>query len=88
MTYDITTFTRSEMIEQLQTRNCRVIFKKINGEERNMECTLMENVLPKATKDPLSQKKVRAVNEAVIVAWDINKDAFRSFRVENVVSFI
>jgi predicted DNA-binding transcriptional regulator YafY len=35
----------------------------------------------------LSQKKVRAVNEAVIVAWDVNKDAFRSFRVENVVSF-
>jgi len=75
------------MIEHLQAQVCRVVFKKINGEERNMECTLMENVLPKATKDPLSQKKVRAVNEAVIVAWDVNKDDFRSFRVENVVSF-
>ncbi len=79
--------TRNEMIEHLQAQVCRVVFKKINGEERNMECTLMENVLPKATKDPLSQKKVRAVNEAVIVAWDVNKDDFRSFRVENVVSF-
>ena len=79
--------TRNEMIEQLQVQKCRVVFKKINGEERDMSCTLMENVLPKATKDPLSQKKVRAVNEAVIVAWDVNKDDFRSFRVENVVSF-
>ena len=79
--------TRNEMIEHLQAQVCRVVFKKINGEERNMECTLMENVLPKATKDPLSQKKARAVNEAVIVAWDVNKDDFRSFRVENVVSF-
>ena len=79
--------TRNEMIEHLQAQVCRVVFKKTNGEERNMECTLMENVLPKATKDPLSQKKVRAVNEAVIVAWDVNKDDFRSFRVENVVSF-
>ncbi len=79
--------TRNEMIEQLQAQVCRVVFKKINGEERDMSCTLMENVLPKATKDPLSQKKVRAVNEAVIVAWDVNKDDFRSFRVENVVSF-
>lgn len=79
--------TRNEMIEQLQAQVCRVVFKKINGEERDMSCTLMENVLPKATKDPLSQKKVRVVNEAVIVAWDVNKDDFRSFRVENVVSF-
>ena len=86
--YDITTMSRDDMIAELNKRKCRVIFKKINGDERNMECTLMESVLPKATKDPLSQKKVRAVNEAVIVAWDINKDAFRSFRVENVVSFI
>jgi len=79
--------TRNEMIEHLQAQVCRVVFKKINGEERDMSCTLMENVLPKATKDPLSQNKVRAVNEAVIVAWDVNKDDFRSFRVENVVSF-
>jgi len=80
--------TRNEMIEHLQAQVCRVVFKKINGEERNMECTLMETILPKAKKeDPLTQKKVRAVNEETIVAWDVGKDAFRSFRVENVVSF-
>jgi len=80
--------TRNEMIEQLQVQKCRVVFKKINGEERDMVCTLMETILPKAKKeDPLSQKKVRAVNEETIVAWDVVKDAFRSFRVENVVSF-
>ena len=80
--------TRNEMIEQLQVQKCRVVFKKINGEERDMVCTLMETILPKAKKeDPLTQKKVRAVNEETIVAWDVNKDEFRSFRVENVVSF-
>jgi len=80
--------TRNEMIEQLQVQKCRVVFKKINGEERDMVCTLMETILPKAKKeDPLTQKKVRAVNEETIVAWDVNKDDFRSFRVENVVSF-
>ena len=80
--------TRNEMIEQLQVQKCRVVFKKINGEERDMVCTLMETSLPKAKKeDPLTQKKVRAVNEETIVAWDVGKDAFRSFRVENVVSF-
>ena len=80
--------TRNEMIEHLQAQVCRVVFKKINGEERDMSCTLMETALPKAKKDePLTQKKVRAINEATIVAWDVNKDDFRAFRVENVVSF-
>ena len=80
--------TRNEMISQLLKKECRVIFTKVNGEERDMVCTLMETILPKAKKeDPLTQKKVRAVNEETIVAWDVGKDAFRSFRVENVVSF-
>ena len=79
---------RSEMIEQLLERDCRVIFRKLNGESRDMICTLRSDVIPAATKaDPLTQTKVREVNEATIVAWDVNKGAFRSFRVENVVSF-
>lgn len=80
--------TREYMISELQQRVCRVIFKKINGEERDMQCTLIEDVLPPAKKDnPVSQKKVRAVNEEVIVAFDTLKGEFRSFRVANVVSF-
>jgi len=80
--------TREEMISELKQRTCRVIFTKVNGEERDMQCTLVEAVLPEAKKDdPISQKKVRAINEEVIVAFDTVKGAFRSFRVENVVSF-
>lgn len=81
------TYNRDEMIEQLRQRNCRVIFKKVNGEERDMICTLQEDVLPAATKDPITQKKVREVNPEVLAVWDVNKEAFRSFRVDNVISF-
>jgi len=80
--------SREYMISELQQRVCRVIFKKVNGEERDMMCTLIEDVLPDAKKDdPISQKKVRAVNEETIVAFDTLKGAFRSFRVANVISF-
>tara|TARA_E500000318_G_scaffold11055_3_gene9696 strand:+ start:1075 stop:1335 length:261 start_codon:yes stop_codon:yes gene_type:complete len=80
--------SREYMIGELQKRVCRVIFKKVNGEERDMMCTLIEDVLPDAKKDdPISQKKVRAVNEETIVAFDTMKGAFRSFRVANVISF-
>lgn len=80
--------TREEMINELTQRTCRVIFKKTNGEERDMLCTLQEGVVPVASKeDPLSQKKVRSINEEVIPVWDVNAQGWRSFRVDSVISF-
>jgi hypothetical protein len=86
--WDITTMDRSEMIEELLKRECRVIFRKVSGESRDMICTLNPDVVPAATKtDPLSQTKVRELNEEVLAVWDIKAAGWRSFRVENVVSF-
>ena len=76
------------MKEMLSVGQCRVIFTKLNGEERNMVCTLKEGVIPKATKDPITQKKVRDLNEEVLAVWDVNKEGWRSFRIANVVSFV
>jgi len=73
--------TREYMINELQKRVCRVIFNKVNGEERDMQCTLVEDALP-----PMKGTE-RQKNESVIRAYDTNKGEFRSFRVENVISF-
>ncbi len=72
----------------LQTSQCRVIFTKLNGEERNMICTLREDIIPYATKDPITQKKVRDLNEEVLAVWDTKAEGWRSFRVANVLSFV
>ncbi len=72
----------------LQTSQCRVIFTKLNGEERNMVCTLREDIIPSATKDPITQKKVRDLNEEVLAVWDTKAEGWRSFRISNVVSFV
>ena len=61
-----------------------VTFNKINGDKRVMTCTLQEGVVPKATKDPASQKKVQKINEEVQVVWDVNAKGWRSFRWANV----
>jgi len=80
--------TREEMMEQLIKRECRVIFRKANGEERDMICTLQESVVPAATKtDPITQTKVRSLNEEVIPVWDVKAQGWRSFRVDSVISF-
>ena len=79
---------RREMINELQSGICEVEFTKVNGETRVMKCTLDPSVIPPATKeDPLSQKKIRSVNEEVLPVWDVGKEQWRSFRIENVTRF-
>jgi len=78
---------RNEILNALKQGDVIVEFTKVNGDYRKMICTLHESVVPKATKeDPLTQKKVRAINEDVCVVWDVNAKGWRSFRWENVVN--
>jgi hypothetical protein len=79
---------RDELIGKLKNNICVVVFTKKDGTERSMRCTLQEGVIPEATKeDPLSQKKIRSLNEEVIPVWDTEKNGWRSFRVDSVKSF-
>jgi len=78
---------KTEIVEQLKQGEVVVEFKKLNGDYRKMHCTLQEGVVPVANKtDPLSQKKVRAVNPEVCSVWDINAQGWRSFRWDNVIN--
>lgn len=77
--------TRNEIVEMLKNGVYNVTFTKLDGEERTMPCTLMESMLPPAkSDDPLTQKKVRELNEEVVAVWCVDKRAFRSFRVDRV----
>ena len=79
--------TKQELSEQLLTGVYNVTFTKVDGTERTMPCTLKEDLLPAAKlEDPLSQKKVRAINEEVMVVFCTDKQEWRSFRVANVKS--
>ena len=79
---------REEIISKLKDNVMLVSFKKKDGTYRNMKCTLQENIIPKATKeDPLSQKKIRALNEEVIPVWDIDKESWRSFRIDSILAY-
>ena len=81
------TMTRKEIQDFLKKGLCEVTFTKVNGEQRTMPCTLREDLIPPAKhEEPLSTKKVREINEAVMVAYCTDKQAWRSFRVDNVIS--
>jgi|TARA_B110000503_G_C7002791_1_gene352244 Na+-translocating ferredoxin:NAD+ oxidoreductase RnfG subunit len=79
--------TKQELTEQLMSGVYNVTFTKVDGTERTMPCTLKESILPPAKKeDPLSQKKVRAINDEVLVVYCTDKNEWRSFRLANVIS--
>jgi len=77
-------FNRNDMLNELRQRECRVIFTKVDGEQRDMICTLNEDAIPEQHRPKGGGKEY---SEAVIRAFDVNKQQFRSFRVENVISF-
>lgn len=78
---------RNEMINELRKRNCRVIFKKANGEERDMVCTLHEDLIPSSSTDNNTEEKSKGYSDAAIRVIDVNKNEWRSFRVDSVISF-
>jgi len=78
---------RDEMISELRERNCRVIFKKANGEERDMMCTLQEDAIPASSSDNNTEKESKGFSKEAIRVIDVNKNEWRSFRVDSVLSF-
>ena len=77
--------TKDDLKNLLEQNVLVVDFTKLNGDKRVMTCTLREDMKPKATKtDPISQKKVREISEAVVSVWDVNAKGWRSFRYERV----
>lgn len=61
-------------------------FLKADGTEREMTGTLSEYFLPDEEIGP--NKPKRKENDEVLAVWDIDKEAFRSFRIDSVTSLI
>ena len=71
---------RDILIKNLLKKAMRITFTKVNGEERIMDWTLQENLVP-ATK-----YTDRKQNEEVLPVFDINKGEWRSFRIESITN--
>ena len=70
---------REVLVEGLKRNLMRVVFTKVNGEERTMLCTLHESVLP----EPMLSS-TRKVNPDTISVWDIDNNGWRSFRIDSI----
>lgn len=92
MTADIIP-NREMMVRILSHNDCKITFVKKDGTERVGRFTLREDALPKVTEvndeatENVAPAKTRKQNLDVLTVWDLDKSAWRCFRVESVKEF-
>ena len=70
----------NDLVDMLRKEVLEVTFNKLDGEERIMTCTKMEQYIPE-DKRPKTDK---APKEGTVTVWDIKADGWRSFRYDRV----
>ena len=80
--------TKDELTKLLKERVVTVKFKKKDDSIRKMICTLSEEYLPEPEPQAEGEvKKVKKDNANTLPVWDLEKLAWRSFRVDSVVEY-
>jgi hypothetical protein len=73
--------TREAVCNILRSRIATVSFTKKDNTKRILKCTLDENIIPSTRKE---SNNVRVVNPEVCRVWDVENQAWRSFRWESI----
>lgn len=75
-------YDKSDLQRDFRKRIALVKFEKADGTIREMRCTLKEEFLP-PKKDEYSPRKE---NDTVLAVWDLEKNAWRSFNLDAILS--
>jgi hypothetical protein len=67
---------RAELAQAVVT----VTFTKDNGETRVMRCSLNQRIAP-------VEAKPRALRDDLVIAWDVDADGWRTFKVASVTGW-
>jgi len=81
----------SEALHTLLLENeCVIMFTKINGEQREMPCTLRADIVPPTPEPKVLTEgevaKVKKPNPDIMNVWCTDKKEWRSFRLANFIS--
>ena len=80
---------RDELLDALRNNVMTVTFTKSDGSERVMQCTLVPEFIPEEMK-PISKplvegEKEKEPNLESIRVFDVEKKAWRSFRLDSII---
>ena len=77
--------TKEKLKDLLQQNVLEIKFKKVDGTERVMCCSLNQEIVP--ISENKTPKKVKKDNDNVIAVWDLEKESFRSFRLDSLINY-
>ena len=78
------TANKDTLKDLLKRKIVQITFKKKDGTERIMKCTLQEDLVPIYEK---KTERVKKQNDETLAVWDLDIEAFRSFRVDSVTDY-
>lgn len=68
----------------LRTTHATIVFEKKDGTLREMKCTLSESRIPSEFMPKNEKTSTRAVNDNALAVFDLEKNAWRSFRYDSI----
>ena len=74
---------RAMIVDAIKNKICEVTFTKVDGSLREMPCTLDTQYMPPVAVN--EHHKTKLFKPEVLSVWCTDKQAWRSFRVENVL---
>lgn len=81
-------FNKYELKEILQNTVATVIFTKVDGTERELKCTLLPEYIPTKPvvegQQLLTESLPKVENPSTLAVWDMENNAWRSFRTDSV----
>lgn len=87
MEMDNENFSANNFIkEKLRENILSVVFVKKDGTERKMKCTLRGDMIP-APRETTESAQKRTRSEENLAVWDLEKEAWRSFRYDSIIGF-
>lgn len=79
--------TKENLKDRLKTTTAKIKFKKMDQTVREMSCTLSSQFLPEMKNLEGKKVKIKPENPDNITVWDLDKQAWRSFRVDSILDY-
>lgn len=87
---DVSREDRDWLSSMLHLGPVKVTFTKVDGSLREMNCTLQKGLVPeREKKETVSEDKEKSEkkrNEDLMFVWDLDKAAWRSFKLSTIQS--
>ena len=79
--------TKQELKERLKITTAKIKFQKVDQTTREMSCTLAPQYLPEMKDFSEKKTKTKLENDSNLTVWDLDKQAWRSFRMDSILDY-